>query len=83
MLASLAVAASGMNQFERAAKLQGAAQALASASHLQIDWHDPVEFGLIQIARQQLGEARFEALSAEGRTFTLEQAVAYALQEHE
>ncbi len=82
MLAGLAAVASGMNQFDRAAKLQGAAQALASASHLQSDWCDSVEFGLIQIARKQLGESKYEALSAEGRSFTLEQAVAYALQEN-
>ena len=60
-----------------------AVQALARASNLQSDWSDPVEFSLIQIARQQLGEARFEALTAEGQTMTLEQAVGYALENQE
>jgi hypothetical protein len=36
---------------------------------------------LIQIARDQLGEAAFEALQTEGRAMTIEQAVAYALDE--
>jgi len=36
---------------------------------------------LIQIARNQLGEAVFKALKAEGRAMTMEQAVAYALEE--
>jgi hypothetical protein len=70
-----------MDQFERTAKLQGAAQALASASNFQSISSDPVELRLIQIARQQLGEARFEALTAEGGFMTVEQAVAYALEE--
>jgi tetratricopeptide (TPR) repeat protein len=81
LLAGLAAAASGMDQFERTAKLQGAAQALASASNFQSISSDPVELRLIQIARQQLGEARFEALTAEGGFMTVEQAVAYALEE--
>ena len=83
LLAGLAAAASGMNQFERAVKLQGAAQALASASNFQSISSDPVELSLIQNARQQLGEARFEALTAEGQTMTLEQAVGYALENQE
>ena len=33
----------------------------------------------IQIARDQLGEKQFEALAAEGRLMTMEQAVAYAI----
>jgi hypothetical protein len=34
----------------------------------------------IQIARQQLGEATFEALASEGRAMTMEQAIDYALE---
>jgi hypothetical protein len=43
---------------------------------------DQAEFDRhIQIAREQLGEAAFEALAAEGRAMTFEQAIELALQE--
>jgi hypothetical protein len=44
-----------------------------SIDHAEIDRH-------IQIAREQLGEERFEALSAEGRAMSIEQAIDYALE---
>ena len=44
--------------------------------HAEFDRH-------IQIAREQLGERRFEALAAEGRLMTMAQAIAYALEDQE
>ena len=81
-LVGFAAVAAGMNQFERAAKLHGAAQALFNAFDLPDISYDRVESdSLIQIAREQLGEERFEALAAEGRATMVEQAVAYALED--
>ena len=78
---STAVAA-GTNQPERAAKLYGAAQAILETTDYSFPTFDRAEFDRhIQIARDQLGEARFEALAAEGRAMTMEQAVAYALED--
>ena len=79
-LVGLAAAAVGLHQYERAAKLSGAAEALFELTDYRIPPFDQAEFDHhIQIAREQLGEARFEALAAEGRAMTMEQAVAYAL----
>jgi hypothetical protein len=33
----------------------------------------------VQMARDQIGEAAFEALAAEGRAMSMEQSIAYAL----
>ena len=79
LVGSLAASAAGMNQFERAAKLQGAVQALASAAKHSSYGFDPVEANLLQIAHEQLGEENFETLAAEGRAMTIEQAIDYAL----
>ncbi|HLF26359.1 MAG TPA: tetratricopeptide repeat protein [Anaerolineae bacterium] len=80
LLNGLAAVSAGTNQPERAAKLSGAAQAFLENTDLRLDSVDYAEFDRhIQIARKQLGEATFEALQAEGRAMTLEQAVAYAL----
>jgi hypothetical protein len=35
---------------------------------------------LKMVLREELGEAKFEALAAEGRTMTVEQATAFALE---
>ena len=76
-----AAVAGGTNQSERAAKLQGAAFTLFETTDYRIPPFDRAEFDRhIQIAREQLADVMFEALSAEGRAMTMEQAVAYALQ---
>ena len=73
--------AGGTKQSVRAAKLYGAAQALFGTTDHQIPAFDQAEFDRhIQMARDQLGEARFEALASEGRAMTMEQAIAYALE---
>ena len=81
LLISLAAVAGGMNEPERAAKLSGAAQALFETTDYRIPAFDQAEFYRhIQIARVQLGEAKFETLQTEGRAMTMEQAIAYALE---
>ena len=80
-LISAAAVAGGTKQPVRAAKLYGAAQALFGTTDHQIPAFDQAEFDRhIQMARDQLGEARFEALASEGRAMTMEQAIAYALE---
>jgi hypothetical protein len=82
LLMTSAAITAGTNQPERAARLYGAAQALLETTDYRIQPFDQAEFDRhIQIARDQLGEARFEALAAEGRLMTMEQAIAFALQE--
>ncbi len=77
-----AAVASGTDQPERAARLSGAGQAILDKTGFM---YPPFFRGIleshIQIARQQLGEVAFEALQTEGRVMTIEQAIAYALEE--
>ena len=81
LLSGLAAIAGGTNQFERSAILSGAAQAILD----EIDYKYPGFFRAvfdrhIQVARHQLGETAFKALASEGRAMTMEQAIAYALE---
>jgi len=79
-LTGLAAVASGLNEPERAATLSGAAQTIFDVIDYRIPPFDQAELDRhIQIARGQLGEARFEAFAAEGRAITIEQAIEYAL----
>lgn len=76
----LAAVAAGTNQPERAARLCGAARALFETTDYRIPPFDRAEFDrYIQIAREQLGEATFEAIATEGHALTLEQAIEYAV----
>jgi hypothetical protein len=77
---SSAVAA-GTNQPERAAQLFGAAQAILENSDHQLERFDRAEFDRhIQIAREQLGKAKFEAIASEGRAMPLGRAIEYAIE---
>jgi tetratricopeptide (TPR) repeat protein len=77
----LAAVAAGMNQPEHTAKLSGMAQAILETTSFRYEPMDHAEFERhIQIARDQLGEVRFEALTSEGRAMELEQAIEYALE---
>jgi len=81
LLTGLAAVAGGTNQPERAAKLSGTAQTILESTDYSYVPFDRAEFGRhIKIAREQLGEAKFEALAAEGRAMTIEQAIAFALE---
>lgn len=81
-LFGLAAVAAGFHQYERAALLVGAGQAVHDAIAWAMNPNDRIEIDpLLQIAHEQLGKTIFEALQAEGRAMTMEQAVAYALED--
>ena len=83
LFTGFAAVASGTNQFERAARLSGAAQAILETTSFRYEPIDRAEFERhIQIARDQLGETAFEGFAAEGRAMTMEQAIVYALEEN-
>jgi hypothetical protein len=70
-----------MNDSERAARLSGAAQTVFETMAYRIPPFDRAVFDQhLQIARKELGDTRFEALTADGRAMTMEQAVGYALE---
>ncbi len=69
-------------EVERAARLTGATQALISViGSDQMNWGHQAASRFVGL-RAQLGDARFAAAWAEGQVMTLEQAVAYALDEN-
>jgi hypothetical protein len=75
-----AAVAGGVGQAERSAKLYGAAQWILDTTEYKYPPYHIEEFERhIQLARTQLAE-NFEALVRAGRTMTMEQAVAYALE---
>jgi len=82
-LIGLAAVAAGLQQYERAARLFGVGQAVHEAIRWVMDSTDRLEIDpILQIARDHLGDEKFETLAAEGRTtMTMEQAIAYALEE--
>ena len=81
-LIGLGAVAAGLLQYERSARLAGAGKALQDDFSYVMPPVDLWEIDpLMQIAHEQLGDTQFEALAAEGRAMTMEQAVAYALQE--
>jgi len=76
-----AAIAAGTDNPECAARLHGAAQALLETIDYRIPPFDLAEFDRhIRLAREQLGDTRFEAFAAEGYDMTMEQAIAYALE---
>jgi non-specific serine/threonine protein kinase len=81
LLMGLAAISAGLGQPERSATLYGAAQLIMDTSDYKYSPYDMTEFERhIQLAREQLGNARFEALAAEGRLMTMEQAIELALE---
>ena len=82
LLSGLAAIAGATNQFERSAKLSGAAQAILDETGYKyrpflraiFDRH-------LQVAREGLGETAFKAFVSEGRAMTMEQAIGYALED--
>ncbi len=80
-LLGLAAVAAGLKHYELAARLVGAGQAIHDAIGWVMKPTDRIEIDpLLQIAREQLGEAKFDDLQTEGRAMTMEQAVSYALE---
>lgn len=79
---SQAAISAGTDQPERAARFSGAAQGILETLDYQISRFNQAEFDRhIQIAREQLGADGFENLANEGRTMTMEHAIAYALED--
>jgi non-specific serine/threonine protein kinase len=80
-LTGMSAVAGGTSQPEPCAKLYGAAQAsIEGTSEFRMDPFDRAEFDRhIQMARDQLGNARFEELSKEGHTMSMEQAIESAM----
>jgi uncharacterized protein HemY len=79
LFTGLAAVAAGTEHPERAAQLHGAARPFLATGGDFLPF-ERAEFDRhMQIARAEIGEARFEALAADGRAMTMEQAIAYAL----
>jgi hypothetical protein len=81
-LEGFAHAACAQGQGERAAQLFGAAEALREAIGAPLPSIDRADYDRsVAAARVVLGEEAFLAAWAAGRAMTMEQAVAYALEE--
>lgn len=81
-LAYLAGAAEALGHLKRAARLFGAADALYDAYGFSLQSGDlPAWEHSRASVREQLDEATFNALWAEGKAMSLEEAIAYALEE--
>ena len=73
--------ASAGQRFERAAQLVGAGEAEAEARG-GLENIDQIELKrLTALLREKLGDVRFEVLASQGRAMTVEQAIAYALED--
>jgi hypothetical protein len=78
LLYGLAAVSSGLNELERAARLYGAMRGIFGTSSSSLWEHE--KFNLhINIARERLGDKKFDELAAEGGAMTIDQAVKYAL----
>jgi non-specific serine/threonine protein kinase len=74
--------ASAEKRFERAAQLLSAAEAEMEGRRTPLENIDRIEFQrLTTLLRKELGDARFEALAAQGRLMAREQVIAYTLEE--
>ena len=72
----------GTNRLEDAVRFNGAAQTLFESSNYPMVSFDLAEFKRhIRIAEKQLGGTRFEELVSGGYEMTMEQAIAYALED--
>jgi len=79
-LANLARACSLRGGPERTARLFGAGEALSENLGVQLQPSEVSEYDRsAALVREQLGEATFQALRAEGRAMKMEQAIEYAL----
>ena len=77
----MAAVAGGTNRPEDAARLYGAADAVAEGAKFPVSPLDLAEAGRhLDVARARLGAAAFDELAVAGRDMTMAQAVAYALE---
>jgi hypothetical protein len=80
----MAYLASAAAKPEKSVRLFGAAEALSEATDRHLDIPEQADHDeYIGLIREALDTATFAALWAEGRAMTLEQAIAYALQDTE
>jgi non-specific serine/threonine protein kinase len=78
----VAASAAGLARPEDSALMSGAALALGDAIEYRPTPFDMAEFDRhVRLAREQLGEATFAEMAARGREMTLDQAIAYAMEE--
>jgi tetratricopeptide (TPR) repeat protein len=80
-LECLAQAAWVQGEPERMARLFGAAEALREANHWKLHPRDRSDYDGVAPARAALGEEMFAAAWVEGRAMSLEDAIAYALED--
>ena len=81
-LSGLAVTSAALGEPERTARLFGAAEALREALGVRWGYGHRERYGrAVALARAALGEEAFAAAWAAGRAMTLDEAVAYALEE--
>jgi non-specific serine/threonine protein kinase len=79
-LTSVAGAMGGLGQPERAARLYGASEALLQTMGARLEPIDLAECERgREVARAQIGSEKFDALLAEGKALTLEQAIELAM----
>jgi len=76
--------ASAERRFERAAQLLGAGEAEVEVRGGLLEIFDQIELKrLTAVLREELGDAKFEALGSQGRAMARKQAIAYALEDQE
>ena len=81
-LESFAFLAERQGQYERSARLFGAAEALRSATASLMMWHERRNYDLeLAALREQMPPDALEAAWEAGRALTMEQAVDFALQD--
>jgi tetratricopeptide (TPR) repeat protein len=83
-LISFAGIANAEKRFERAARIAGMVEMQVEARRFPLPSADQAELKrLTSVLHEQLGDAEFEALAAKGRAMTIEQAIAYALEDQD
>ena len=82
-LIGFASIASSEKRFERAARLIGAAEAAVGARQAPLESFDQAELQRLRtVVLKELGDANFEACAAKGRSMTMDQAIAFALEKN-
>jgi predicted ATPase/class 3 adenylate cyclase len=83
-LIGFASIANSEKRFEHATRLLGRAETAVTARQNPLANFDQAELQRLKmVLREELGEAKFEALAAKGRTITVEQAIALALEKRD
>ena len=84
LIGQMGIIVLGQGKPEKAIRLISAARSLAESVGIVFNPEDRIEHDqVVAIIKAQLGEAAFEALQAEGRMMTMDQAIEFALQEND